>query len=176
MLIGIADHDLLDFWAGEGSFFAKNGYIHWDLTPTIDGVAKTQDFVFHQGTGMFLGAKIGARQEHHAQGNAALRLMTRAADMLMEKFLVNFHMDAGTITCLTIGIHRTTVPNSFQGLNTHLHHPTGCLAFDIGHKANPTSIMFVGRIIKSKTALLIHVCCSFKKRIRKPRQFCRTLH
>ena len=56
--------------------------------------------------------------------------------------------DAGAVTGLAIVRHRAPMRMFAQGLQPHLQHAVGALAFDMGHKSNAAGIVLVTRMIE----------------------------
>ena len=94
--IAAADQDLLDLGPRGVGLLADHRDVDRHLAPAQDRVAEAQDLGLDDGAAALLRAEVGARQEHHADGDAAdLRgLAGRIADMVAEEVLRDLDMDA----------------------------------------------------------------------------------
>ena len=96
-------------------------------------------------------AIVGPRQEHHADGEpAGQRFVAGVADMLLEKFLRDLHMNAGPVAGLAVGIHRAAMPEGGQRLDAELDDFAACLAVDRDNQPDAARIVLVGRIIGAR--------------------------
>src|SRR5690606_13933316 len=68
----VRDHDLLDLRPGGVGLLADHVDIHRHLAPAEDGVAVAQNLALDDDAAALLRREIGARQEHLANGDAAL--------------------------------------------------------------------------------------------------------
>ena len=105
-------HDLLDLRAGGVGLVAKRFGVDRHLPPSIDDMADSQNFLFDDTAAAFLCRQIGARQEHHADSQpAAIIIMAGTRNMLDEEIARYLDMDSRAVTCHTVGINRTTMPD-----------------------------------------------------------------
>ena len=128
--VAAADQDLFDLGPRLVGLGADRGNIDRHLAPAQDGVAEAQDLGLDDGPATLLCAEIGARQEHHADGEAAdLReLAAGVADILPKEVLRDFDMDARAIAGLAVGIDGTAVPHGLQGVDAGRNDVTSPLA------------------------------------------------
>ena len=142
------EHDLLDFRTGGVRLVAKRVGIHRHLAPAIDHMPDGQNFLLDNAAATFLGGKVGARQKHHAHGKtSAVIIMAGAGDMLDEEVARNFDMDAGTVACHAVGIHRAAVPDRLKGLDGGLDDGARRLAVTGGDKSHAAGVMLHFRAI-----------------------------
>ena len=114
------------------------------MTPAINVMPHAQYFGFDYRATALLRAKIGARQKHLPHGNQlVIGLMARAPDLVIEKRHRDLHMNTGTITGLAIGIHRSTMPNRFQGIDAVFYNTAAGHTVNRHHKTNTTRTMLV---------------------------------
>ena len=69
--VAAADQDLLDLGPRGVGLLADHRDVDRHLAPAQDGVAEAQDLGLDDGAAALLRAEVGARQEHHADGDAA---------------------------------------------------------------------------------------------------------
>ena len=111
-------HDLFNFRTRRNGLCAKRLDIYRYLSPTIDAVSDSQNFLLDNTAAAFLRAQIGTRQKHHANRQpAAIIIMAGARDMFDKKVAWNFNMDTSTIASHAISIDRTTMPDCLQRLD-----------------------------------------------------------
>ena len=125
------DHDLFDLGPGGVALFAQRRQVDRHLTPAVNRVAEFQDFRFHDEAAPFLRFQIGAGQECHAdRDRPGAGGVSGAADMVVEKFLRNFHHDAGAVAGHAVGVDRAPVPERLQRFDAGIHDLAARLAVD----------------------------------------------
>src|SRR5690606_8266493 len=99
----VRDHDLLDLGPRRVGLLADHLDVHRHLAPAENRVAVAENFALDDDAAALLRREIGARQEHHPDGEAFRPgRMTRAADMFAEEILRDLHMDAGAVAGLAV--------------------------------------------------------------------------
>ncbi|MCY1170029.1 hypothetical protein D9M73_100870 [compost metagenome] len=118
------DHDLFDLGARGEALLPDHRHIDGHLAPAIDGIAFLDDRAFDDRAAILLRAKIGARQEDHADREpVGQRAMARGGDRIVEEFERKVDVQASTIAGLAIGIDRTAMPYGLQRIDRGLHDP-----------------------------------------------------
>ena len=112
-------------------------------------MAEAQDLGLDDGAAALLRAEIGARQEHHADGDAAdLRgLAARIAHMLLEEILRDLDMDAGAVAGLAVGIDGAAMPHRLQRIDAGRHHVAAALAVQRHDQADAAGIDLLGGVV-----------------------------
>ena len=118
------------------------------LAPAVDVVAEAQDLALDDAAAALLRVEVGARQEHHADRDAAgRRAVADPLDLVVEEVLRDLDMDAGAVAGLAVGIDRAAVPDRLQRLDALLHHLAARLAVDRRDAADAAGVVLVGRVI-----------------------------
>jgi hypothetical protein len=111
-------HDLFNFRTRRNGLCAKRLDIYRHLSPAIDAVPNSQNFLLDNTAAAFLRAQIGTRQKHHANRQpATIIIMAGARDVFDKKVAWNFNMDTSTIASHAISIDRTAMPDRLQRLD-----------------------------------------------------------
>ena len=105
-------------------------------------MAEAQDLGLDDGAAAFLRAEVGARQEHHADGDAAeLRLLAGGiADVVAEEILRDLDMDAGAVAGLAVGVDRAAVPHRLQRIDARHHDVAPPLAVERRDQADAAGV------------------------------------
>ena len=144
----VAEHDLLDFGPRIGSFLTDDRDVDRGLAPAIDVEAEMQDFGLDNGTGRFLIAEIGARQENLADADRVIgRVVAGALCLLTEEVLWDLDTDTCAVTGLAVSIYGAAVPDILQGLDAHLDDFALWLAIQRNHEADAAGIFLMLGII-----------------------------
>ena len=144
------DHDLLDLRPRGVGLFADHLGVHRNLAPAVDHQAGLQDLALDDDPAALLGAKVGARQEDHADADQVLaRVVAGQRDLLLEEGLGDLHVDAGAVAGLAVGIDRATVPDRLERLDPGLDHLAPRPAVDRGDQADAAGVVLLGGIVES---------------------------
>ena len=147
--ITATDQDLLDLRPGLVGLFADRGDVDRHLAPAQDRVAEAQDLGLDDDAAAFLGAKVGARQEHHADGDAADLgdFAARIADMLLEEILRDLDVKTRAVACLAVGIDGTAVPHGLERIDTGHDHVAASLAVQRHDQAHAAGVELLGGVV-----------------------------
>ena len=147
--IAAADQDLLDLGPRGVGLLADHRDVDRHLAPAQDAVAHAQDLGLDEGTAALLRAEVGARQEHHADGDAADfgDLAARIAHVLAEEILRDLDMDAGAVAGLAVGIDGAAVPHRLQRVDAGHHHVAAALAVQRHDQAHAAGIDLLGGVV-----------------------------
>ena len=145
-----ADQDLLNLGPRRIGLVAQNARVHRHMPPAINVMAHAQHFGFHDGPATLLRAKVGARQEHLPDRDQLfrVRLMARAAHLVIEELDRNLHMDPRPVASLAIGIDRAPVPHRLQRVDPVFHDLTAGLAGNRHHKTHAAGRMLILGLVK----------------------------
>ena len=140
--VAAADQDLLDLRPGLVGLLADRRNVDRNLAPAQDGVPEAQNLGLDDDAAALLGAEIGARQEHHADGDAAdLRdLAARIADMLLEEVLRDLDVKARAVAGLAVGVHGAAMPHRLERVDAGHHHVAAALAVQRHDKADAAGV------------------------------------
>ena len=147
--IAAADQDLLDLGPRGVGLLADHRDVDRHLAPAQDGMAEAQDLGLDDGAAALLRAEIGARQEHHADGDAAdLRgLAARIAHMVAEEVLRDLDMDARAVAGLAVGIDGAPVPHRLQRIDARHHHVAPAPAVQRHDQADAAGVDLLGGVV-----------------------------
>ena len=147
--VAAADHDLLDLGPRGVGLLADHRDVDRHLAPAVDRVAEAQDLGLDDGAAALLRAEIGARQEDHADRDAAdLRgLAARIAHVVAEEVLRDLDMDAGAVAGLAVGIDRAAMPDRLQRIDAGHHHVAPRLAVERHDEADAAGVDLLGGIV-----------------------------
>ncbi len=141
-------HDLLDLGPGGRGARAQLQDVDRRLAPAVEIEARTQDFRLDDGTGGFLGAEVGARQEDLAdEDRARTRRMADQADLFAKEILRDADHDAGAIARLAVGVDRATVEQGLQRAHGQFDDLALGRAVDRADEADTAGVLFGGRVI-----------------------------
>ena len=139
---GGREHDLLDLGPGGVGLLADDAGVHRHLAPAVDIEAEPQGLGLDDGARGFLGAGVGARQEHLAHGDGArTQGVAGAAHLFGEEILRHGNQHAGAVAGLAVGVDRPAVPERFQRLDGQLDHFAARLAVDGADQAHAAGVM-----------------------------------
>ncbi len=139
------DHDLLDLGARRLRLQPDDGNVDRHLAPAIDGIAFLDDRALDDRAARLLRAEIGARQEDHADRELACgRFVAGVLDVLSEEVLRDFHVDAGAVAGLAVGIDidRAAVPHRLERIDRRLDDAARRRAVGRGDQADAAGIGF----------------------------------
>ncbi len=147
--IAAADQDLLDLGPRGVGLLADHRDVDRHLAPAQDGVAEAQDLGLDDGAAALLRQKVGARQEHHADGDAAdLRgLAARIAHVIAEEVLRDLDMDAGAVAGLAVGIDGAAMPHRLQRIDAGHHHVAAAPAVQRHDQADAAGVDLLGGVV-----------------------------
>ena len=147
----VGDQNLFDLGARRVGFFAQNLDVHRHVAPTVNIVSHPQDFGFHNRPTDFLRGEIVARQEDLAHGDPQpfMRFMPGTADLILEEFDRNLHVNARAVAGLAVGIDRAPVPDRLQRIDPRLDHFARPLAIDVDDKTDATGRMLGFLVIET---------------------------
>ncbi len=150
-----ADQDLLDLGAGRVGLVTKAIGAHRNVAPAIDIMAHPQDFGFNDRAAALLSAEIGARQKDLTNSDELLRirLMPRAADLIIEERDRDLDVNARAVAGFAIGIHSAAVPDRLQRRDAFFDNPARGYAVDRDNKAHAAGRMLV---LFAPEAVLVH--------------------
>src|SRR6185437_7995523 len=132
----IGDHDLLDLGPRRIGLLADHVDVDRHLAPAIDGIAEIEDLGLDDGAAALLAVEVGARQEHHADGEPpGARLMAGMAHMLAEEILGYLDMNAGAVAGLAVGVDGAPMPHRFQRVDAGLDDVAARRAVERGDEA-----------------------------------------
>ncbi len=145
---GARDHDLLDLGARALRLVADHRHVDRHLPPAIDGETRVDDLGLDDRAALLLRAKVGARQEDHADRKAVRAYpVPRRRDRIVEEAHGQVDMDARPIPGLAVGIDRAAVPDCAQRLDRRLDDAARRLAVGRRDHADAAGIGFeVGAI------------------------------
>ena len=143
---GIAENDLLDLGPGRDRLIADHGRVDRHLAPAQDRVPETQHLGLDDRPAALLAGEVGARQEYHADRDAAVGVLA-AADLLAQEVLRDLEVDPGAVAGLAVGVDRTAMPDRAQRVDRGRDHAAARLTVDRGDEADPAGGMLVGRIV-----------------------------
>ena len=144
----VADDDLLDLGPGGRGLLAQHRGVDRHLAPATDRVAEAQDLALDDGAAGLLLVEAGARQEHHADGDALVGA-DRTLDLALEEILRDLDVDAGTVAGLAVGVDRTAVPDRLERLDALDHDLAARLAVDRDDATDATGVVLVGGIVEA---------------------------
>ena len=115
------------------------------MAPSVYRVSAAQDLGFHDRPAVFLRIEVVAGKERHAHGNpsAYARIMPRPPHLLFKELGGNLKMQAGTVACLSVGIHGSPMPDGFQRIDSVLDHFARALPVDRDDESDAARIMLV---------------------------------
>src|SRR5262249_16304415 len=144
-----ADQDLLDLGPRGVGLLADYRDVDRHLAPAQDEVAEAQDLGLDDGAAALLRAQVGARQEHHADGDAAdmRQLAGRIADVLAEEVLRDLDMQARAVTGLAVGVDGATMPHRLQGVDARCHDVASAFAVQRHDQANAAGVDLLGGVV-----------------------------
>ena len=110
---------------------------------------EAQDLGLDDGAAALLRAEVGARQEHHADGDAPdLRdLAARIADIFLEEILRDFDVDARAVAGLAVGVHGAPMPHRLQRIDARGDHVAPSLAVQRDHQTDAAGIESLGGVV-----------------------------
>ena len=79
------------------------------LPPAQNGIAEAEDLGLDDGPAALLPGEVGARQEHHADREAAADVLV-AVQLLPEEALRDLEIDAGAIARFAVCVDRAAMP------------------------------------------------------------------
>ena len=112
-------------------------------------MAEAQDLGLDDDAAALLRAEVGARQEHHADGDAAGlgRLAARIAHVVAEEVLRDLDMDAGAVAGLAVGIDGAAMPHRLQRIDARRHDVAASLAVQRHDQADAAGIHLLGGVV-----------------------------
>ena len=121
------------------------------MAPSVYVVTAAQYLGLHDRPAAFLRVEIVAGKKRHADGNpsAGARIMACPTHLLVEELGRNLKMQAGSVACLSIGIHSSPMPDGFQRIDSVLDHFARALPVDGDDKSDTAGIMLVLGSIES---------------------------
>jgi hypothetical protein len=142
--------DLFNRRTRRRSLGPQTGRVHRHLTPAKQAQARAQHFGLDDGAALFLGAKIGARQEDHADADGVIAgLVSRASHRRLEEILRNAKPQTRAVAGLAVRVHGAAVPDRLQGFQTQLHGFTPRFALDVGDQADAAGGALALKLIRA---------------------------
>ena len=142
------NHDLFNLRPRCLCLVADHGHIDGHLTPTINCVARVDDFRLDNRAAILLSAQVSARQEYHANRKPVRHWPVAAVrNRIIKEADGQVDMQSCAIAGLAIGVDCSAMPDRLQRLNTRRNDAARRLAICRRDQANAAGIAFGLRMI-----------------------------